>query len=109
MPGFDRYGVDMNLSRRAPEVQLSNAGYLDAQDESVTSHDSHRLSSAVDVWSLGMLFYHVLTGHFSPYGAPSETLPLFEENRRIIAGEFDLSPLENAGELYQMMETKVCT
>lgn len=83
----------MNLSRRAPEVLLSNAGYEIAQGTSLTSsRDANRLSSAVDVWSLGMLFYHVLTGHFSPYGASDAF-----ENSRIVAGEFELLPLENAG------------
>jgi serine/threonine protein kinase len=88
----------MNLSKRAPEVILSNAGL---QGKLPASRDANRLSSAVDVWSLGMLFYHVLTGISSPYVSCNDSTSVlpFEENARIVDGDFDLSPLEHAGEL----------
>ena len=60
----------------------------------------------MDVWSLGVVFFHVLTGRPTPYadattvgsgagaGHPSAQL---EENARILDGAFDLTPLKRCG------------
>jgi hypothetical protein len=69
---FRQYGVELNLSGRAPEVLAQQ-----------------RLTPAVDVWSLACVFYFVLTGAGSPFAGRTPD----EADARIRAGRFELSAL----------------
>ncbi len=71
---FRQYGVELNLSGRAPEVLAQQ-----------------RLTPAADVWSLACVFYFVLTGAASPFLARGGSAE--EADARIRAGRFELSAL----------------
>ena len=66
MTTFAQYGVELNMAHRAPEVQAA----------------APRLTSAVDVWSLGLVLFYVLTGGQDAHNAH---------------GQVDLSPLMRVG------------
>ena len=64
----------------APE-QIKNTGSM------VTSHVS--VTTAVDVFTLGCLFFTVLTGGQHPFGSPS-----YFRDQRALAGQYDLAPVD---------------
>ena len=66
MTTFAQYGVELNMAHRAPEVQAASA----------------RLTSAVDIWSLGLVLFYVLTCGQDAHNA---------------RGQVDLSPLMRIG------------
>jgi serine/threonine protein kinase len=95
---LEELGVQLNMARRAPEVQLRR-----------------KLTMKVDVWATGVLAFQLLTGRPSPFvsaksakqgpggGAGGRRIggprlsPEAEENFRITSGAHDLSPLAAAG------------
>ncbi len=91
---FQDKNVQINLARCAPEMQNPTAP----------------LTSKVDVWALGALAFHLLSGKDSPYGgrtkqgagggagrAASATTGVAAESMRILRGQHDLSPLDACG------------
>ena len=66
MTTFAQYGVELNMAHRAPEVQAA----------------SPRLTSAVDIWSLGLVLFYVLT---------------CGQDAHNTRGQVDLSPLMRIG------------
>lgn len=73
---FAQYGVAVNLHGRAPEVLLQQ-----------------RLTPASDVFSLGLVFFFILTGCPGPFSGAT----LAEVDARIKAGRFELSQLMGLG------------
>jgi len=72
---FRQYGVELNLSGRAPEVLAGQRG----------------LTAAVDVWHLACVFFFVLTGADSPFALAGRSAD--EADAAIRTGRFELSAL----------------
>ena len=82
---FTSAGLELNMVRRAPEMLNGVA----------------KLTNKVDIWALGLLAYHVLTGHPSPFASqctqgPSQGDQVSEENKRIRTGRPNLVGLDNS-------------
>lgn len=108
---------------RAPEILLNNDIY-EISPETVTPIFSHtnssfgngssqdsnsigggkRLTKAIDIFSLGCIFYYILTGGNHPFG------DRFMREGNIISGRYDLSLLDNlsdCNELKHLIESMI--
>ena len=88
-------GVKLNMSRRAPELMASEPAGARLSPAMAALTGAPALDEfAVDVWSLGVLTYQLLTGDVSPFArAGKRKIDEAEEKARILRGDHELSAL----------------
>ena len=72
----------------------NNTGYSGSEPAVVDSQTNRRATRAIDIFSLGCVFYYVLTGGNHPYDSASK----YMREANIVKGKYDISELANLGD-----------
>lgn len=80
---------------RAPELLLNN-DISEISPSAIAS--SKRLTKAIDIFSLGCIFFYILTGGYHPFG------DRYLREGHIIKGDFDLSLLNKLPDKYELKD-----